>query len=371
MLRRHWVDVPPGGGYTAPNRRRYPWQWLWDSCFHALIWAELGDDRGIDELAQILGARDVSGCVPHMVYPSAPHHHEEFWGRTGASSITGPPMYGHALAELHRRGVHVPERLLAEAAGGLEFLLHRRRRHAASGLVLLAHPWESGADNDPRWDDYCEGGFDESRWFDRKGGLLATVQRDTAGSPLSNPGFEAASSGFSALVAFNALELADATGALEPAAARRLADAVTARWDGDLCSYLDAGAAEGGSGQVRTAYGLLGLLVESDALRVDAIAAEVADPAAYGGDWGPAGTHRAEPTFAPRSYWRGPSWPQIDYLLWLGLHRAGHHDAAAALARATAAGADRSGLAEYWDPDDGTGLGAIPQSWTGLALLMA
>ena len=371
VLRRHWVDVPPSGGYTAPNRVRYRWQWLWDSCFCALIWAELGDDRGLDELTQVLGAADASGCVPHMTYQLHPSHHEEFWGRRGASSITGPPMYGHALAELHRRGAHVPERLVAAAAGGLEFLLHRRARHIESGLVLLCHPWESGADNDPRWDDFCDGGFDEKRWFDRKGELLGGIERSAGGSPLSNPKFTAASAGFSALVAFNALELAGATGALETPAAQRLADAVRDRWDADLCSYTDAGDAEGGSGRIRTAYGLLGLLIETDPERATAIAAEVTDPRALGGACGPAGVHRHEPTFAPRAYWRGPSWPQLDYLLWLGLRRAGRHDAATTLAQATVAGAEKSGLAEYWDSDDGTGLGAIPQSWAGLVLLMS
>ena len=370
VLRRHWVDVPPGGGYTAPNRQRYPWQWLWDSCFHALIWAELGDDRGLDELAQILGAADASGCVPHMAYHLDPRHHADFWGRTGPSSITGPPMYGHALAELGRRGADVPDRLVAAAAAGLEFLLERRERHTESGLVLLRHPWESGADNDPRWDDFCEGGFEERRWFEAKGRLLGEIRRSAGGSPLANPEFAAASAGFSALVAFNALDLATATGALDPAPAERLADAVRHRWDADLCGYTDAGDAEAGSGRARTAYGLLGLLVETGAERAAAVAAGLTDAEAFGGAFGPAGVHRNEPSFAARTYWRGPSWPQLDYLLWLGLRRSGQLEAAAAVARATVAGAGKSRLAEYWDSDDGTGLGAVPQSWAGLALLM-
>jgi glycogen debranching enzyme len=81
--------------------------------------------------------------------------------------------------------------------------------------------------------------------------------------------------------------------------------------------------------------------------------------------------HRAEPTFAPDVYWRGPTWPQLSYLLWVAATRARRADVAAAIAASTVAGAARSGLAEYWHPDTGRGLGAVPQSWTGLALLMA
>ena len=129
LLRQHWVDISPGSGYTAPNPQHYPWQWLWDSCFHSLIWTELGDERGIEELSQALEGAYASGCVPHMRYQLNPCHHEDLWGRTGASSLTGPPMYGHAIAELIRRGAHVPEQLVAQAAAALEFLLTKRRRH--------------------------------------------------------------------------------------------------------------------------------------------------------------------------------------------------------------------------------------------------
>ena len=89
--------------------------------------------------------------------------------------------------------------------------------------------------------------------------------------------------------------------------------------------------------------------------------AQITDPGAFGAPFGPRGVHRAEPSFEARRYWRGPVWPQLAYLLWL---------AGADVAEASVRGASVSGLAEYWDADDGTGLGAIPQSWSGLALLM-
>ena len=85
MLDDHWVSE----GYAAPNSTVYPWQWLWDSCFHVLVWLALGDsDRARRELAVALAAQTPSGFVPHMHYVRQPGFHEDLWGRSGDSSIT-------------------------------------------------------------------------------------------------------------------------------------------------------------------------------------------------------------------------------------------------------------------------------------------
>ena len=87
-------------GFCVPNPSTYPHQWLWDSCFHALVWLALGSERALTEVEHALARQDPSGFVPHMVYWHAPDLHADFWGRPGASVITQPPMYGHALAEI-------------------------------------------------------------------------------------------------------------------------------------------------------------------------------------------------------------------------------------------------------------------------------
>ena len=136
-----------------------------------------------------------------------------------------------------------------------------------------------------------------------------------------------------------------------------LVQALAARWDGGARTWIDAGGAEQTSGRARTLEALLPLLVldERDAM------AQLTDPDACAAPFGPRGVHRHDAAFDPRRYWRGPVWPQLAYLLWC---------AGADVAETSVRGALASGLAEYWDADDGTGLGAIPQSWTGLVLLM-
>jgi hypothetical protein len=257
----------------------------------------------------------------------------------------------------------VPAEVEARARAGLEFLLRRRRR-SAEGLVQLAHPWETGCDDSPRWDDVCGGErFELTRWYDRKGELVASVELDSAGAPIGNRELTVASAGFNALVAFNAAELGiDASD---------IVDALDERWSADLGTWVDAGDTANGSGRARTVDGLLGVLVTNDGdKRAEAFEA-LTSPDAHGAAYGPTGVHRAEPSFAPDVYWRGPTWPQLSYLLWVAACRSNEVELAAVLAGATVAGASRSGLAEYWHPDTGEGLGAIPQSWTGLALVIA
>ena len=208
VMEAHWRPDGRGGGHTVPNADVYPHQWLWDSCFHALIWAELGEpDRAIAELSAALADQADDGFVPHVRYVADPYGLAGFWGRTGTSSITQPPMYGHVVAELRRRGVSTCRpRWWSGPRPGVRFLLDPRAR-TADGLVTVVHPWETGCDDSPRWDSWCDDDWTATRWYEVKGELLATVERSACGSPVANPAFAVAPAGFNALVAFNAREL--------------------------------------------------------------------------------------------------------------------------------------------------------------------
>jgi glycogen debranching enzyme len=122
---------------------------------------------------------------------------------------------------------------------------------------------------------------------------------------------------------------------------------------------------------VRTLEALLPVLVLPAGPAVDAAFGQLHDETAFGAPCGPRQVHRAEPAYDPARYWRGPAWPQLSYLLWVAARRHGRTAEAGRLAAATVAGATASGLAEYWHPDTGEGYGAVPQSWTGLAAVMA
>jgi glycogen debranching enzyme len=91
----------------------------------------------------------------------------------------------------------------------------------------------------------------------------------------------------------------------------------------------------------------------------------------------PPSVSAAEPSYEPggghrlvRRYWRGPTWINTAWLVWLGMRRLGYLDEAAQMVEALRATAAREGLREYYDPRDGRGLGARDFAWSALLLEM-
>lgn len=363
VLDAHWRPR----GYTVPSAVRYPHQWLWDSMFHAVLWSALDrPDRAIRELATALEFQSGDGFVPHVIYHDGSPY-AGFWGRNSASSITQPLLFGHALAVVVRDGTTPPSPLVDAAATAIRHLLRERVR--IDGLVATVHPWETGADDSPRWDYWYRR---HATPYGAKGAILAGVARNEHDSPRANPAFRCAPASFNALLAFSARELAVvAPDAVDRREVDALVAALDARWDAELGTWVDAGDAAETSGRIRTLDALLPCLVVEDVGRWEAVRSQLLDPDQFDAPAGPAGVHQAEPEFAPTLYWRGPAWPQLTYLLTVAAQRHGDEAMVEHLQARAWEGARRSGLSEYHDPFSGRGLGASPQSWAGLPLAAA
>ena len=350
-------------GYTSPHPVTYRWQWLWDSCFHAVVWATLGDERSIAEMTALFTHQADDGFVPHMGYHGAPEAAVTLWGRPAASTITQPPMYPHALRVLAAHGFEPSPELVQRAGAGLEFLWAERMRDG--GLLVVVHPWETGCDDSPRWDSWAPQPFVKAGWDEKKRELVASLRTNREGSAVANPAFEVTSMAFNAVCAFNAFEYAALAGSDRwRHRGDELARRIAARWDPDHQTFVDG---DHGSGAVPTLEALLALLVVEGS---HPAWEPVADPDRFAARYGLRGLDRRHPAYRPDAYWRGPTWPQLDYLLWVASVRAGRGDEARTIVEATLRGAVASGFAEYWNPDTGAGHGAVPQSWTGLVLPM-
>ena len=72
-----------------------------------------------------------------------------------------------------------------------------------------------------------------------------------------------------------------------------------------------------------------------------------------------------------RRYWRGPSWVNSAWLVWMGLLRLGYTDEAGVLAARLAKAVAVADVREYYDPRTGEGMGAEQFGWSTLAWELA
>lgn len=165
VLENNWI-----GASTKPTSKLYPHQWSWDSAFISIGYAHYDMERAKTELRTLLEAQWEDGMVPHIVFspevtgyfPSA-----DYWGihrRADAprhkktSGITQPCVHAIAAYKIYELSSNKEEAkdFLKEIFPKLKKFhqwLAANRDPEGTGLITIFHPWESGFDNSPRWDE--------------------------------------------------------------------------------------------------------------------------------------------------------------------------------------------------------------------------
>jgi hypothetical protein len=407
------------GDWTKPAPRLYPHQWSWDSAFIAIGLARSDAERALRELETLFAAQWADGRVPHIVFnPAAGGYFPgpEWWASAptsklaprapATSGLIQPPVHALALqhilasapAELTPRVSAVYDRIVA-----WHRYLATARDPSGSGLITIYHPWESGTDNSPRWDaalariqvgtlpayerhdlkhvqDAAQrptnAEYDRYLWLVE---LLKTAGYDDVTIQRTYP-FQIQDVLLSAIFAAANDVLVDVGQKLgRPGAeieqlqhwSRRSSQAVTATWDAQLDLALDQDL-HAGPVRVQTCAGLAPLLLPD---LIDRVVPRLFGPGFAGA---PGLAYPVVPStcpgstgFNPRSYWRGPTWPVFNWLMWWGLQRHGFTDEAAALRDATLHLLQHPGarFAEYFEPFTAEPLGSLDQSWTAAVAL--
>lgn len=360
----------PDAGFCPPNTTVYPHQWLWDSCFHAIAWNALDDERAVVELSACFDAQLPNGFVPHIRY-LAPN--TDRGPNPMRSSYTQPPIFAHAAAELARSGQQIPDSVLSKIDAALHWLW--RDRLGEDGLLRIVHPWESGADDSPRWDDWI--GLDAYhrpayRKVDIR--LRDHTHFDAAEVATWSSEFVAAPAAFNAFAAHAAFELAELRQdvAWTQRGAELAAAMDAALWDDDQGLWVDQAVVGGGTSvRIPTLDGVFGALVTNDDRRAARALSQLSDPQRFGTGHGLAFLPPGHARFQADQYWRGPAWPQLNYMAYVAAKRRGADDIVASIASMSLDASQRSEFAEFWDPLSGRGLGAIPQGWAALAAVFA
>jgi hypothetical protein len=152
-------------GYTLPtNNKLYPAQWNWDSAFIALGYSHFNLDFSITEIETLLDGQWDDGMVPHILFHEKdtsyfPNHTTWKCGKKIPSSgITQPPV----LAIILKKIIENNQLNDDQNSRILKILIKIKKYHEwfikfrdpnKTGLVSILHPWESGYDNSPIWDE--------------------------------------------------------------------------------------------------------------------------------------------------------------------------------------------------------------------------
>jgi hypothetical protein len=416
------------GGWTRAAPELYPHQWSWDTGFIAVGLAHLDTDRAGRELLSLFAHQWKNGKVPHIVFnPEAPPESyfpgAEHWVSAGEFPDARPaPPYTSALCQPPTHAIGALR--VWEMAGAKEseiaaqdFLreiypkLLRWHRYLASardpegsGLVTIYHPWESGTDNSPRWDAALEAvEVGEIPRYERQDlnhvddpserpsdteyarylwlvELIRRIRCDESAIYDTHP-FLVKDVLFSAiLVAANEalLEIAEVVGAPEEERAgifawiKRGRGGLESCWSSELGLCLDRDLRQNVPLPARTVAGFAPLVAGAPG-RLDSLLQTLyslnflGHPGLYKPL--PQSASPSEARFHPRSYWRGPVWPVLSWLLWRSLVRVGEVEPAEALRRAALEELAQGGFAEYFEPFTGEPLGSDDQSWTAAVTL--
>ncbi len=373
VLRGNWTEGRREGvgfAYTRPSPSRYPWQWYWDSCFAAIVWRRFDPARARAELETLLDAQRDNGFIGHTIFWDRPVALSRlpFYNVASRSSFQTETIQPPLLAWAWKIAVGDPGE--EPRIGAQADWLSAARDLERDGLLWIVQPDESGLDASPKfepvwgWRANARAGFPLLVHRNRGLGFDARRIRERGGPVLCEPLVNTLWS-----LSLQALGRPSAT----PALVERL-------WDERRGLFLDWAEPGGLRPDVVTWAALAPLalpdlpekigrrLVEEHLLDEREFLTPVAPPsvAASESSYEPGGHRRPL-----RRYWRGPTWVNSAWLVWLGLRRLGYEQAAARLADGVIGAIEREGLREYYDPRTGAGLGATEFAWSALVAELA
>jgi hypothetical protein len=373
VLRQNWVAGERGEtrfSYTEPSPGRYPWQWYWDSCFAAIAWRRFEPARARAELESLLAAQRPDGFVGHTIFwrSRVSLLRSLFYNVADRDAEQTESIQPPLLAWAWRIAVGDPAQE-PRIARQVEWLA-RNRDLEGDGLLWIVQPDESGLDASPKFEEVwgwrANGriGFPLLVRRNRKFGWDARRIRDAGGPVLCEP-----------LV--NTLWSLSLQALGRPSATPALVDRL---WDERRGLFLDEAQPGGLRPQTLTWASLAPLalpdlpeeigrrLVEEHLLNEGEFLTPVAPPSVAVGERGYEPGGGRGPI---RRYWRGPTWINSAWMVWLGLRRLGNEAEAEQLANGVIGAVAGEGLREYYDPRNGKGMGARDFTWSALIAELA
>jgi len=149
------------GDFTIPCDTLYPFQWNWDSAFCALGIYTYDKERALHEIDMLFNGQWENGMIPQIIFHRNDNTYfpgPEIWKSNTtppSSCISQPPVLSTIIWYMITLGLH--DKTILNNYFDKLMLYHKwyveNRDPYNKGLLSVIHPWESGRDNSPDWDE--------------------------------------------------------------------------------------------------------------------------------------------------------------------------------------------------------------------------
>ena len=399
------------GGYTIPCGHLYPFQWYWDSVINALGWQSFDEPRAWQELDFLIKGQWDNGFIPHIIFHQESEDYfpgHDVWGTSDfalpSSRISQPPILalGYWLLYCNAKDKKSARERLIKVFDNLckhyNWWIVNRQRHDFPGLVASVHPWETGMDNSPVWDEplkrvpMFEGSYTRkdtslvnatqrptNQEYDKYLYMVDLLKNGATDEQLIETGpFSVYDLCIVSLLHKSAdalIKIAEVLGQEDSENLKELKGfmANTSRSIQQLWSeegyFVTRDALQNKplkqkiSASFLPMYAKLATKQQAEMMN-QTIIEELAKV-----EYGVPSTFSNEKGFDSSRYWRGPVWLHINWMIAQGLNEYGFTETAQQIRQNIYSLVEKSGFYEYYDPISGKGCGGNDFSWTAAIYL--
>ena len=386
--------------FSVPSTETYPYQWFWDSCFHAVVWSRFDVERAKEELRGLFAWQDKAGFIPHIVFwdqARIPRSRAAYEYRQSRALVRRPKhtrrIQPPVLAQAVERIVEAAgedDGYLAETLPALERYyryLARARDPDRDGLVSIISSYESGLDYSPVYDypyslhvDDEDPAQPDPRWLVRREltnkalrnnpGAILRLRRNSHEDVHTNAIY---GQGLRSLARL-AIQAGDAALAgWANAQADRVTQALVERsYDARSGLFWNLVGRQEAPVRVKTIVSLMPLIL-ADLPRpaVESLVEHLSDANEFWLPYPVSSVARSETAFTPgrtRLIWRGPLSLNTNWFLAHGLRRHGYGELADAIVERSRELVARHGFNEFYNPLSGEPVGAARFGWATLVV---
>ena len=378
--------------FVVPSLTGYPFQWFWDSCFHAIALIYIDLNQAKAELDTLMSAALTNGFIPHIIFWES-EKRDYFLSRNlvatinpNFSSTIQPPILAYAVERVyHATG---DEAFLQRSLPVLVKYyrwLKENRDPDDDGLLAIIQPEEAGTDCSPKYDeilgltDLSNKGFIEA--LNKIYSSYELMRSDEIGM-LNADVFHVEDVLVNSIYALGLQSLARLLGnsieSLEfrDDASKTMESLVNKCWDVDTEAFLDLNGLQEIPNRTVTISSLMPIilpdlspdivkrLVEKWIISEDHFWLPYPLPSV------PASNSKFIPGDPHGFIWRGPSWINTNWFITKGLKLHGYQELADDISAKSLACIQQSGFREYYNPYTGEGLGAKNFGWSTIILDM-